>query len=314
VSTAGAIYAGVDAGGTRTVALVGTGSVVLGRGEAGAANPQVVGFEVAAAAIAQAIGGARQSAGLDARARLAGIVVGAAGCGRAADRTRLAELLAAHSDLAAGRVQVVTDAALLLPAAGRARGVALVAGTGAAALGVGPAGREVLVGGWGYLLGDEGSAFAVGRAALRAMLAAVDGLGPATRLGAVIAAHLGVSQPREVIRLVYQDAAPRTFIAGLAPLAAEVARTGDPAAQRIFVEAAAALARLARAAARRAGLAPGAPVVATGGLLAAGELVLEPLRQRLAAAGLDGPHLLAGEPALGALRLAAGALEGASPH
>src|SRR5437773_190576 len=86
---------------------------------------------------------------------------------------------------------------------GRAGGIAIGAGTGSSTFGVAPDGRTGTAGGWGYLLGDEGSAYAVGREALRAVGHAADGHGRATALTATVCAHLGLAQPRDLITAVY---------------------------------------------------------------------------------------------------------------
>lgn len=305
---------GVDGGGTRTIALVGRSSQeILGRGEAGPSNPNAVGFEAAAAqiraAILAALAAARSSpAEVFATARPGQLTLGVAGTSRPADRAHLAQLIAASVGVADAAIRLVTDVALLLPAAGVTVGVALVAGTGSSAFGVAPDGRTALVGGWGYLLGDDGSAFDVGRQALRAVLGAVDGLSPATRLTTAVQAHLGVTQPRDLIRVVYQSPSPRNTIADLAPLVIAAAREADPTAQQILARAGDKLGRFAGAVARRLDLPPDAPVIGTGGLFQAGELILAPLRQSLARVPLTNLQLLTVEPAIGALRLATGEL------
>lgn len=308
------LYLGVDGGGTHTVALASLrdGSVV-GRGEAGAANPQAVGFEAAAEQLGAAVRAALDVAGDAAPdgapigvSALARVVFGVAGCGRPADRERLAVLVADQLGMTPDAVRVVTDVALLLPAADLSAGVALVAGTGSAAFGVAPDGRTASAGGWGYLVGDDGSAFDVGRRALRAVLRADDGFGPPTRLTDATKRALDVTQPRDLIRVLYQAPSPRVAIADLAPLVIAAARDGDGVASQIVGRAGALLGQIAGAVARRLGLGTDAVVVCTGGLFQAGELILDPLRRSLARSGPRDLRLLDREPALGALRLARG--------
>jgi N-acetylglucosamine kinase-like BadF-type ATPase len=299
------LFVGVDGGGSHTIALAGRdGETITGRGEAGPSNPSALGFEGATAAIVAAV-----------RAALAGahgggppparITMGVAGAGRPADGHRLAGLVAAGLGLPTGRVRVFQDVALLLPAAGLATGVAIVAGTGSSVFGVASDGRTATAGGWGYLLGDEGSAFFVGREALLAVARADDGTGPPTALWEATLSHYRAATPRDLITAVYQTPHPRTAIADLAPTVVEVAQGGDPLARGILALGARELGRCAIALTRRLGLADPA-VVAVGGVFRAGALVLDPLAAELAAAGLQPPRLLSAEPALGALRLAAG--------
>ena len=336
-STARGSFVGVDGGGTHTVALVGSSTgEILGRGVAGPSNPQAVGFEAAVEQIEAAIraalvgphpqplsistemergDGTPRSAPLSISdegsplrrgSGVRQITLGIAGCGRPSDRQRLAAMLSERLGLAPAAVRVVTDVALLLPAANLESGIALVAGTGSSAFGVSPTGRTANAGGWGYLLGDDGSAFEVGRHALRAILRADDGLGPPTQLTAAVKQALGVSQPRDLIRVVYQSPSPRTTIAELAPLVVSVARDGDGIARQIVARAGEILGQLACAVARRLALGSDATVIGTGGLFQAGDLVVAPLRRSLDRVGLDDFRLLDAEPAIGALRLATG--------
>ncbi|HEX5414436.1 MAG TPA: BadF/BadG/BcrA/BcrD ATPase family protein [Chloroflexota bacterium] len=303
-----AVWVGVDGGGTHTIALVGDcaatdGLRVLGRGEAGPANPQAVGYDTSATTIATAIRRAVAQSGLE-QPRLTRVTLGIAGASRANDRLRLGKLLAGQLGVAFEEVQVVADTALILPAAGFASGVALIAGTGSAAYGVGRDGRVALAGGWGYLIGDDGSGFAIGREALRAVLRADDDLSPATGLAEAFAASLGVSQPRDLIRVIYQAESPRAAIAELAPLVAETARTGDEIAREILDRAGQDLAHIAVSVARRLGLGADAPVVGAGGMFQAGDVFAASLRADLARQGLPNFRLLDAAPALGALRLA----------
>jgi N-acetylglucosamine kinase-like BadF-type ATPase len=314
----GSLFVGVDGGGTHTRAVVGRpGGVVLGRGEAGASNPSALGFEAALAAIVAAIEAALAEAGFAADPataqaaqgpgddRIEAVAMGVAGAGRPADRARLAAMLAARPGMPAD-VRVLQDVALLLPAAGLSSGVALVAGTGSSAFGVAPDGRTTTAGGWGYLLGDEGSAFAVGRAALRAVGHAADGHGAPTALTDLVTRHLGLAHPRDLITAVYQAASPRMAVADLAPLVARAAAERDELARSILAANGADLARDGVAVARALGLPPGAPVVGVGGMLSSGDVFLASLRAGLTAGGLGDFHPLEAEPALGALRLATG--------
>jgi N-acetylglucosamine kinase-like BadF-type ATPase len=300
----GRVFVGVDGGGTHTLALVGrSGDAVLGRGEAGPSNPQAVGFDAAVAQLAGAVRAALASAGAGEIARA---TLGIAGASRVSDRARLTALLAEALEVPGERLQVCHDVTLLLPAAGLSSGVAIVAGTGSSSFGVAPDGRTATAGGYGYLLGDEGSAFDVGRAALRAVLRADDDLGPPTGLAGLLGREQGMEQPRDLIRIVYQSPSPRAVVAGIAPLVVDAARSGDAVARDILAGAGRDLAQIARAVARRLDLPPGFAVVGTGGMFQAGDLLIGPLRAELARAGAGEFARLDREPALGALRLAAG--------
>src|SRR3990170_4800210 len=172
-----ALFLGIDAGGSKTVCLAGDGAVLRGRGEAGSANPSLVGIQAFQAAIAQA---ADQAIATADHGRPTAAWIGVAGSEVPAVRRQLH--VAAREALGVDRVRIGHDGPLLLAAAGVEAGIALVAGTGSSVFGLAPDGREVLVGGWGHLLGDEGSGYDIAVRALRAVTRAADGRGPATAL------------------------------------------------------------------------------------------------------------------------------------
>lgn len=301
------LLAGVDSGGTRTVAVVAdAGGAVLGRGEAGPGNPHAVGFDLAAQHVADAVCAALADAGLSTGTGTLRAVVGMAGGGLEADRARVRVLIATRLERSEDALEIVEDVALLLPAAGLEWGIALVAGTGSSAYAVAPDGATAMAGGWGYLVGDDGSAFWIGRQALRAMARADDGYGPATSLNGTIPGFLEVKRPRDVIPPIYRSSSPRLTIASLAPLVTDAARSGDRVAREICDEAAERLADLAAGLARRLRLPPKTRVVWAGGLTKAGDVLADPLRRALArrSAGILG--VLDREPVLGGLRLALG--------
>lgn len=312
------LFVGVDAGASKTVCLVGDAGRVLGRGTAGPGNPNVVGFEDHVAAVRESAAAACAAAGLArlasarlpaARPRFARAWLGVAGSERPEMRERIRTATA--EALGAADVRVSHDAALILPAAGLRVGVALVAGTGSSAYGVGPEGREVTIGGWGYLFGDEGSGYELGRLALRAVSWAADGRGPATVLTAGILGALGLEVPLDLLLRLY-PAPPATEIAALARVVLEAAGEGDSVACGLVEGAAAELAILVRTGARRAGLtSPGGDppvgtpvdVVAAGGIVHDGSPMLAGLAAALGPIGYRVRRLEA-EPAFGALELA----------
>ena len=102
----------------------------------------------------------------------------------------------------AGRVQVVNDAELMGPAAGYSGGISVVAGTGSIAVARSRDGRMLAAGGWGWILGDEGSAPALVRDAAKAIRGAIDAGDGADPLTDALMAELGTDDPTMLGRLL----------------------------------------------------------------------------------------------------------------
>lgn len=257
---------GIDAGGTKTVALLATlDGALIGRGAAGPANYQQVGLEAAGAQLDASIAAAFEASGRPFRVP-AGVCLGLAGVGRPEDREAVTDWAAAR--LPGAALLVVTDAALVLAAGTPAGwGVALICGTGSIAIAAHPDGRTARVGGWGPLLGDEGSGYAVGQAALRAVMRGHDGRGPATALTDAILAHWQLPSPAALVGRVYRAGLTHAEVARLAELTDRAAADGDRVALEIMADAGAELAAMVAAAARGLGLAAPVPAALAGGLL-----------------------------------------------
>jgi N-acetylmuramic acid 6-phosphate etherase len=302
------LYLGIDGGGTRTVALLARGDaagwVVIGRGEAGPANLRAVGPERAQQALDEAVSRAFGAAGLP-RTAVAAACFGLAGAGRPEEQAAVRAW--AERVRLAGAVEVIADTPLLL-AAGTPGGwgLALVAGTGSMAFARAPDGRTARSGGWGHLLGDEGSGYALAVAGLRAVVRAADGRGPQTALSERLLAGLGLRHPQELVGAVYGGGADRTTLAALAPAVIAAAEDGDGEAVAIVREAAQQLATTAAAAVRTLGLEGAAvPTALAGGLLLGSAGYRQRVLDGLAALGCRAePVGLVSEPAEGAVRLA----------
>ncbi len=233
-----ALYVGLDAGGSKTELLArsSTGTEDL-RLHGPGANPKRVGTETAVRVLADLV---REAQHRYPEARLATVCAGVAGAGSEADQQQLATLL--HRSLQAPgscTIHVVHDAAIALEAAfGAGSGVILIAGTGSVAYARTPAGTLERTGGWGYLLGDEGGGYAIGREGLRAAAHAIDG-GPSTRLRALLAGRHDLPSRQALLHHVYQTDWP---LQETAALVLEAAGEGDAVASRIIDEQTASLA------------------------------------------------------------------------
>ncbi|HEY0869075.1 MAG TPA: BadF/BadG/BcrA/BcrD ATPase family protein [Acidothermaceae bacterium] len=159
----------------------------------------------------------------DAHERLAALIIAsgaaAAGLGLAGLRGSTEAVLMEQrlQDVTGVDVVVVDDTeATLVGAFGHGPGIVVIAGTGSNALGRNREGRSARAGGYGFLLGDEGSAYWFGSQAVRAALHSSDGTGPKTdALEAVVAAEYGLDF-EGIVRLVYNDPADRQLLARLA--------------------------------------------------------------------------------------------------
>lgn len=298
---------GVDGGGSRTTAILAykhedNSWKILGRGVAGSSNLRAVGPAAALTALDTAIREAFAAANLPVQPVHAACF-GLAGAGRAAEQRLVREWI--DRQKWAVTAEVVEDAMLPL-AAGTPEGwgLAVIAGTGSMVVAQDPAGRVTRAGGWGWLLGDEGSGYALARAALQAVVQAVDGWGPATILTDRLLAACGLHQPTELIEYVY-GRADRPTLAALAPTVLECAAS-DAVAQRIVQEGAAALAAMAAAAASRVGLPSAVPLALSGGLFLGSPLYRDRFLHALAERGYQAhPLSRVTDPAVGALRRAA---------
>jgi N-acetylmuramic acid 6-phosphate etherase len=305
---------GIDGGGTGTVSLLAgcrAGSSIweiLGRGEAGPSNIAAVGAEHACAALDLAIAEAFRAA-KQPRHRVNSAYFGLAGAGRPENQEIVRRWAGVKQ--VAERVNVSGDAELLL-AAGTPEGygVAIIAGTGSMAIGCGTDRKTTRAGGWGYLLGDEGSGYALSIAALRAVANMADGRGPPTALGDALLAKLDLKQPQDLIAAVYGSSLDRAALSALASAVIETAVAGDAVANEIVQNGAEQLALAAAACAREVKLQSPVPLVLAGGLLLGSTSYRERLVRALAATGFRAePIALVDEPAIGAVKLAFGSLQ-----
>ena len=160
-------------------------------------------------------------------------------------------------------------------------GLVLAAGTGVIALAVNGAGKLRRAAGWGYLLGDEGGGFWIGRRGIEAALRAIDGRGPHTSLIGALRSSFGRTE--ELHRTVYLRPDMVAIIAGFSRSVAEEAGAGDVVAAQIWSDASQELAITCVAAARSAfGESEPFRLACIGGLLAAGPLLTQPLQHALA--------------------------------
>ena len=296
---------GIDAGGTRTVCrLVDASGATLGEARGAGANLQSAGELEVEKVLHDVIGRA-----LGSHPQPKVICLGMAGVDRPGEAQTIRQILERIGHRA--QVLVVNDALIALEAGvPGAAGTVVVAGTGSIAYGRDAYGRAARSGGWGYVLGDEGSGYWLGRLALRAVVRAADGRGPATAMSDPILKHFGADRPQDLVRQIYVAGARPSAIAAVAGIVGVAALAGDATASELVSLGARELAMAAASVAKRLGI-EHEPVLLAGGTLRGLELLraslIADLSRRLPGAEVS---MLTVEPAQGAVRLAAAAAAG----
>jgi glucosamine kinase len=248
---------GIDGGATKTLAAVfDLDERAVHLAEGGPSNEDAVGPAAAVDALLDVADQALQRAGI-AQSELATAVIAVAGT---------------DTDAIARRVQaartddwiVVNDVVGAWAAATGGRpGVGAISGTGSNVFAVGPGGQAWRVGGWGHLLGDQGSGYWLGKESIRAALADRDGSGPPTALSDAVVEFFGVASVEALAALVYAKPLTKGEIAAFAVVACELA-DGDAVARDLYRRGAAELAAQAVVAIQHAGLVAQAPDVSGG--------------------------------------------------
>lgn len=296
---------GIDGGGTKTTALLADEEGhVLGRGHAGSSNYHAIGLAATEEALMKGIQAAFADAGQTPR-RLAAVCLGLAGVDRPEDQALIRAW--AREAQVAKEVILVNDGAIVL-AEGTPEnwGVAVVSGTGSFAWGRTPQGITARAGGWGHLLGDEGSGYAIALEALRAIARATDGRGRPTALSQAILSHLGLPSPAALIGYVYGHLLSPAEVATLGPLVDQAAEAGDEVGAEILRRAGEELGLAAAMVAKRLGLGCRKfPLALAGGVLCRSARVQRELLTALERRGWEAdPVSMVAEPARGAVRLA----------
>jgi len=301
---------GIDVGGTKTVCLLADEKgQVVSRSRGGGANLQGMGElqveKVLHEVMEDAIG---------ARDIVPAIIcVGIAGVDRQDDFEVVRGIMRRIGRKA--RVLVVNDALIALEAGAPGQaGVVVISGTGSIAYGRNAENLAARSGGWGYVLGDEGSGYWIGRAALRAVLRAADHRGPATVLTDLLLERFHVSQPQALLREVYQQQAKPAALAALASAVHTAFSQGDQAAIGILRSAANELEGSALSVVRRLDLSNEAFTFILSGSVFRGVSWLEQeLARRLSVAAPQSvTKLLDREPAEGAVAFALQEAHGAA--
>lgn len=289
---------GVDGGGSKVRAAVVSADLnIHGQSEGGSANPNAAGSDAAMQTIQTCIYSAVKAAGIDIT-QVRAVGVGIAGADMIHARQWLQQVIAGimpHARLAASSDYEIA----LVGAHGERRGVLLLAGTGSVAYGINSAGDTALVGGWGYLAGDEGGGYWLGMQALRSAIRHFDGRGPATTLTEALFEQHSLHTRAGIVAWLYGDHRI-SEVAALAPIVLEHSAQGDPIARQIVETAARELALMARAVYHRLGM-EHLPLMFSGSLLTTRNSLSSLLCELMKQAALPSPRY---PPVIGAALLA----------
>jgi len=293
---------GIDAGGTKTVCLLADedGSIVS-RARGPGANLQAQGEleveKVLHEVMEGALGGRTEPP--------AAICLGIAGVDRPDDSATMRALMRRIG--LKSRTLIVNDALVALTAgADDGPGVVVVSGTGSICYGRDDRGRAARSGGWGYVLGDEGSGYWVGRRALAAVVRHADGRGPATALTPLVLDQFQVTSVNDLVHQVHVNDPRRRRVSSLGEAVQAAVDAGDPIAREIADGAARELVIAAASVAERLemrGLV--FPFLLAGGLFRVVHSIREQVLRLLPdVAPRSVPRVLEAEPAMGAVHLA----------
>lgn len=297
-------FIGFDGGGTKTecVLLDAHGNVVS-QAVSGPSNPLRAGFEKAFESLAAAADSVLTAGRIDA-GQVSAVCAGMAGAGRG----RVVKRVMGHLAQAFPRsdVSVTTDMEVALEAAvGQGAGVVLIAGTGSAAYGRSADGQTARAGGLGPWIGDEGSAYDIGRRAIVAMARARDMLGPVTLLADMVPSALECPTWDALMDNISRN--PDEVFPRILPLVVEAAEADDDPAREILFSAALGIAALGAGVVRRLGLEKAEFVLAkSGGVFGHTRFFDEAVDALLASAAPRARiEQLKVAPAIGAARMAA---------
>jgi N-acetylglucosamine kinase-like BadF-type ATPase len=299
---------GIDAGGTKTVALLADRrGQIVGEGRGSGANLQTEGElqveKILHDVIVQAMGNRRSPP--DA------VCLGMAGVDRESDGRVIRGIMSRLGFQQ--NALIVNDALIALVAgAGASPGVVVISGTGSIAYGVSHRGYAARAGGWGPTLGDEGSGYWIGRRALEAVVRDADGRGPNTALTDRVLEYFSLARPELLISEIYHQPHGRRAIASLAPLVDRARGDGDLVASEIMIDAADELAKAASSVITRLEMrGEQFPILLAGGMLKRSTWLVAEIERRMAeVAPRSSVVPLTHEPVTGAVRLAVAAASG----
>ncbi|QMS90400.1 ATPase [Nostoc edaphicum CCNP1411] len=239
---------GIDGGGSKTVCiLMDDLHQILGRGEAGPSNYQSIGIEATLQSMQSAIHNAVEAEIIANTVNVEAVCLGLAGVGRTADIEVVKGLVQELQNnkylpitwaLQPANIVICNDAFIaLIGGIGQPVGIVVAVGTGSIIFGRNHQGYTKRVGGWGYILGDEGSAYKIAVSGMNAALKSYDGREMSTNLVESFKQHLDFESIEDLIEVIYRREWGVQQIAALAPIVDFAAASGDVLANMIIDDA-----------------------------------------------------------------------------
>ncbi|HTR80554.1 MAG TPA: BadF/BadG/BcrA/BcrD ATPase family protein [Bacteroidota bacterium] len=229
---------GIDGGGTKTAGVIADlNGRHLFQHVSGPSNFQIIGAEKTARVVLSIVRECCRSVGAKPK-DVCAITIGLAGVGRPADRKKMLgalRILSSARKFQLRKLRVESDARIALEGAfNGGSGIVVIAGTGSVAFGKDDRGKVYRVGGWGRILGDEGSGYAIGKSALAAVCRYLDGRSASTKLTSMIKTKFKFRTSEQIITKVYRNGFDLALVA---PLVMEAAKKGDLIARDIVESA-----------------------------------------------------------------------------
>ena len=270
-------FIGIDGGGTKTTGLLADrAGHIIAKTESGASNYHAVGEERTKQVLSDVV--TRLISDANASLESCTCCLGLAGVTSSVDRHVIGRICD-EIGLPGNRILTHDAQIALVGGAEELSGVIIIAGTGSIVYGINAAGQEAQAGGWGHLLGDEGSGYDIARRAFQAVARAADGRGDPTLLSSLMLEELKFSQSRNLIP--WMHSVGKDQVAKFAGVVFDAANAKDPVAQGILDEAADELTVAARVVIDKLGFSQPFNLVLSGGIFSHQPTFAASLRNRL---------------------------------
>ncbi len=228
---------GIDGGATKTLLKMSTleGNLIASY-EAGPANINVVGSRKLKKTLSELIINSVKSAGMDLN-KCKCLCIGTAGAGREKERKMLVRMI---KDIGFTQRLIVTDDVITAfhGGVGENEGIIIISGTGSICFGKNSKGESFRTGGWGYIIGDEGSGYYIGRRILNTIMRSYDNREGYTVLTPLVLSRLNLNNPEDLVKYVYRSRTEVREISELAKLADDACDLGDTTAENILKDTA----------------------------------------------------------------------------